>query len=67
MNTNQKIIGNLGLVEIVALAVGAGLSAYFVLHADARTALKVGGVALGIGAGIEIVAGYIGLAGVAGV
>lgn len=65
MNTSQKIVGNLGIIEIVALAVGAGAAAYFVLHTDMSESLKVGGVALLVAAGVEIVAGYAGLYGVA--
>ena len=42
MNTNQKIVGNLGVIEIIALAVGAGAAAYFILHVDTSTALEVG-------------------------
>ena len=36
MNTSQKIVGNLGLLEIAAMAIGGGAIAYFVFHGDVK-------------------------------
>ena len=33
---NSKIVGNLGVLEIAALAIGGGVIAYAVFHGDAK-------------------------------
>ena len=53
---NSKIVGNLGLLEIAALAVGGGAVAYFVFHGDVKQiAQAMAGTAI-VGLVVEAVA-----------